>query len=384
MKVLFNLQPYHAPTLAHYQHAALVIAEGLKELGIEFYGNTDYWYDHDDQEYTVKKAPNGFVPDVELFSCWYVIRNRETFLNKVNYDRINILLDAQDGWETPVLWKDFDDFDLILKCHVPKPFRKFKHKMPWAKDLYAAYPEKTKPWNFGLSNRLIKYVDKYRSEEPQDQVLINFRMPYAVRAMSVEIIPPLIKHRFKIFNNITDSMDEMTTEDQLSYWAQSGRRHNEVYFKDINQSKFTFAFCGKLIDFAIANTLGARIDRMIKRLRVKFADALGLAPQDNKYQIILNYGGWRLFESFLSNTVPLQMDFEYWGMEWPEMPKDGEHYISVKGLRFKDAAKRILDMSEEERQRISENGREWCLSHYAPKPVAERFLKHIAEISEKK
>jgi hypothetical protein len=383
MKIKFNLQPYKDPTMAHYQHAALVIAEGLKELGYEFYGNIDFWYDHDVKEYTIKKAPEDFKADIDLFSCWYVIRNRKTFLESVNISHINILIDAQDGWETPTLWKEFDDFDLILKCHISKPFKTFKDKVNWAEEYYAAYPEKVVPWNFGLSNRLIKYIDKYKSEEPQDQVLINFRMPYAVRKMSVEIIPPLIKHRFKIFNNITDTMAEKTTSDPLSYWAQSGRRHNEVYFKDINQSKFTFAFCGKLIDFAIQQTIGARIDRMIKRIRVKIANAFGLPPQDNSYQMILNYGGWRLFESFISNTVPLQMDFEYWHMEWPEMPMDGEHYISVKGLRFKDAAKRILNMSEEERQRISDTGREWCLKHYSPKPIAERFLKHIEAINKK-
>ena len=114
MKILFHLEPYREPKMAHYQHAMLTIAEGLKELGVEFYGNIDYWYDLEDQEYTVQKAPEGFTPDVSIYSCWYVIRNKDTFLDKVNYDHINVLLDAQDGWETPVLWPIFDDFDLIL------------------------------------------------------------------------------------------------------------------------------------------------------------------------------------------------------------------------------------------------------------------------------
>jgi hypothetical protein len=384
MNILFNLQPYTSPSRAHYQHAALVIAEGLEKLGYTFYGNIDFWYNREKEEYTIKKAPADFEPDVNLFSCWYVIRNEETFLDKVNFNKINVLLDAQDGWDTPVISKEFEDFDLILKCHYSKPFRSFKYKMPWAKEFYASYPEKTVPWNFGLSNRIIDAIDKYRDCEVKDQVLINFRMPYAVRAMSVEIIPPLIDHKFKIHNNITDSMDELETDDDLSYWAQSGRRHNEIYFKDINEAKFTFAFCGKLIDFPISGSFGSRLKRFYQRLMVKISDLLDLAPKDNAYQLILNYGGWRLFESFISNTVPLQMDFEYWGMDWPELPKNGEHYISVKGLRFKDAAKRILDMSEGERQRISKNGREWCLTHYSPKPVAERFLKHIAEIPKKK
>jgi hypothetical protein len=385
MKVLFNLQSYVDAGKAHYQHAALVIAEGLEELGIEFYGNIDWWYDHENKQYTVRKAPEGFVPDVELFSCWYVVRNRDTFVEKMNLDRINIMLDAQDGWDTPVLWKEMELFDKILHCHSCKPFYKFKHKMSWSLEEHAAYPAHTVPWNFGLSNRLINMIDKYRAEEVRDQALMNFRMPYNVRAKSVEIIPPLIEHKFKVFNNVTDPInliaDDDLSYDDLSYWAQSGRRHNEIYFKDINQSKYTFAFCGREYDHPIPHTIGARIDRNLKRLQVKIHNTFGLPPVENKYIFILQYGGWRLFESFISNTVPLQMDFEWWGMDWPEMPKDGEHYISVKGFRFEEAAKRMLEMSEDERQRIANNGREWCLKHYSPKPVAERFLNHVKDIN---
>jgi hypothetical protein len=383
MKILFNLQPYEKPERAHYQHAVLVIAEGLEKLGYTFYGNTNFWYNREKQEYTIKEAPTNYTPDICLFSCWYIIRNENTFKDSIDFQKINVLLDAQDGWNTPVLNKAFDKFDLILKCHYSKPFRSFKYKMPWAQEDFAAYPEKTVPWNFGLSNRIIELIDKYRSLETKDQVLINFRMPYQVRAMSVNIIPPLIKNKFTIHNNVTDTLDQVETDDHLSYWAQSGRRHNEVYFKDINESKFTFAFCGKLMDFPISNNFISRIKRFYLRCAVKFADILALPPQDNKYQLILNYGGWRLFESLISNTVPLQMDFKYWHMNWPEMPEDGKHYISVKGLRFKQAAKRILEISEEDRINIAEEGRKWRLKHYSPEPVAKRFLKHIEDLKNK-
>jgi hypothetical protein len=377
MKILFKVQPYVKPALAHYQHSILVIAEGLKELGIEFYGNIDYWYDLEDQEYVIQKAPEDFQADVELYSCWYVIRNKETFEKEINSNAINVLLDAQDGWDTPTLWKEFDAFDLILKCHAIKPFREFKHKMPWATDNYAKYPEKTRPWNYALSNRLIRYVDKYRHLEPKDEVLVNFRMPHDVRSMAVNRMPHIIEPKYKIKNNITDPLSLMDTDDRMSYWGQTGRRHNEEYYQDINSCKYTFAFGGKLLNFPMKEDLASRVDLMRKRVAAKMANKFKLAPMENRYKALIQYGGWRLFESFISNTVPVQMDFEYWNLDWPEMPVDGEHYISVKGLRFEDAAHKLVSQTEEERQIMSDKGREWCLKHYSPKPVAQRFLEHI-------
>jgi hypothetical protein len=46
--------------MLHYKHAVLVIAKGLKELGYEFYGNIEFWYDHVMKEYNISKAPEDF------------------------------------------------------------------------------------------------------------------------------------------------------------------------------------------------------------------------------------------------------------------------------------------------------------------------------------
>ena len=380
MKIKFHLEKYVEPGKAHYQHAVLVVAEGLKELGVEFYGNIDYWFEPELNEYVIKKADDDFEEDINIYSCWHVIRSPEV-IKEVNYDKINILIDQQDGWVTPAQHPDFKDFDLILKCHCSKRFEKFTEKMEWATDYYTNYPDNLRPWNFGLSNRIIRMIDKYRHLEPKNQALVNFRMPYDVRSMSVEQISPIISKKYTIYNNITDPMSLLTTDDPLSYWAQSGRRHNEVYFKDINESKITYAFCGRVIDYPINKSLPSRTDRLIKRVNAKVANLLNLPPQENKYLLIIQYGGWRLFESFISNTLPLQMDFEYWGMWWPEMPVHGEHYWSVKGFRFKECAYEILNMPEEQRKEIAENGRAWALKYYSPKPVAQRMINYIKDVA---
>ena len=46
--------------------------------------------------------------------------------------------------------------------------------MEWAQERNASYLPQTKPWNFGLSNRIIEYVDKYRNLKVDNKVLCNF------------------------------------------------------------------------------------------------------------------------------------------------------------------------------------------------------------------
>ena len=89
------------------------------------------------------------------------------------------------------------------------------------------------------------------------------------------------------------------------------------------------------------------------------------------------YGGWRFFESFLSNTVPIQIDLDYWACEWPVLPIPGEHYWAVKGMDFEGSARELMKLSDQELKRISENGRKWVLDNYSPKPIADRFLSYI-------
>jgi hypothetical protein len=84
--------------------------------------------------------------------------------------------------------------------------------------------------------------------------------------------------------------------------------------------------------FLIPYTLGARVDGKVKILLAKYAKVFKLCPQDHRFLLIIQFGSWRLFESFISNSVPIQTDFDYLNMDWPEMIIFGEHYISVKGF----------------------------------------------------
>lgn len=87
------------------------------------------------------------------------------------------------------------------------------------------------------------------------------------------------------------------------------------------------------------------------------------------------------YQSFLSNTVPVQVDLEYWSCVWPEMPIHGVHYWSTQNVDFLGSAKALLNLTDLELDAIAETGRKWVLENYSPLPVAKRLLKYVEEIA---
>lgn len=43
LMIKFFLEPYLSPENAKYFHEFICLAEGFKMIGIEFFGNIDYW-----------------------------------------------------------------------------------------------------------------------------------------------------------------------------------------------------------------------------------------------------------------------------------------------------------------------------------------------------
>ena len=381
MKILFYSSAYQKPEWARYQHTSVSLAEGFRDLGIEYYGNIDYWYDLDNQCYLIQKAPEGFDPDVVIYSSHYLLDFPEELAN-VDFSKKTVLIDNEDGWDTPAMDDQYKDFDLILRCHLSKKVRTHREKMLWetAQAKCSNYLPQVKPWNFGLSYRMINAIDKFKDRPVKDQVLCNFRMPHNLRDLGVQGFNKVLDKKYKIFNNITETLDVTDTDDHLSYWSQTGRRHNEVYYKDINESKFNYAFGGKFYYDPIGHNKLLKLKQTFQRGMAFLSNKLGLSPKENTYYTMTQYGGWRLFESFLSNTVPIQIDFDYWDLDWPVMPEHGKHYWAVKGFRFEESAKELDQLSEEELQKIVEQGRQWVLDNYHPKVVAERFLSYIEKL----
>lgn len=376
MTFKFHISPYSNPGWARYQHTTVVLAEGFQALGLKYTGNIDYWWNVEEGEYLIQKSADDNA-DVHIYSS-HLLLDDPSYMEKIDWTKYNVFIDNEDGFDTPAMEDKYAKFNLILRCHVNKKFYTFTEKMEWAQEKRSNFLPQVKPWNFGLSNRIINYVDKYRGEEVKDRVLCNFRMPHNMRKLGVEGFNKVLSNQYEIYNNVTEGLDVTETDDDKGYWAQTGRRHNEQYYKDINGSKFTYAFGGKLWQDPIGSNKALKMKSIYYKgmdfIKKKISGVEMYAPE---IYTMTQYGGWRFFESFLSNTVPIQIDLAYWGCEWPEMPIASKHYWAVKGTNFEASAKELIKLSDEELQKISDQGREWVLKHYSPTAVANRFLSYI-------
>ena len=352
MTVLFYLSPQtHIPTNEVYEHAAISIAEGFKELDITFYANTIQWYDNETGDYLFKPGPSDFNPDVCIYSTSYFINKLGT-IKDIDTKKYNILLDLDDGYPTVSNSMEFIKFNLVLRTHYSLDYK---------------YNNNVKPWAFGLSNRIINEIDKTLDQQDGDDVYVNYRVGFNIRSLSINEMLPVLAKKFTINHFVTDNIDVKTmgNSNPNDYWNQTGRRHNTDYYKQLNKSLLTLTFCGafeqkepKLL-YRIKETIEKRIFRSSKNF------------------IVGNYDSWRFWESLYSNACPIHLNFDFWNLRFPVQPEEGKHYIGVQNMNFKETAERINSMSKSEIKPITQNGRDFVLENYAPLPTAKRLLNYI-------
>ena len=56
MKIKFFLTPVYPYGNDHYFHEIIVLAEGLKEIGVKLFGNVNYWQDYESKKYLINKS----------------------------------------------------------------------------------------------------------------------------------------------------------------------------------------------------------------------------------------------------------------------------------------------------------------------------------------
>lgn len=376
MKIKFFSSPYRDPGNARYQHTSVVLAEGLRELGVPYFGDREYWWDLSTNCYLISDGGQEDA-DVYVYSSQFLL-DFPSELEKIDYSKITILIDNEDGFYTPSMDDRYGKFDLILRCHYNKKFKEFKHLLDWdgKENWRPNYLKNVVPWNYALSYRMIEGVKKSWELKTENRVLSNFRMYHNYRQWSVEGFTKGFNNQIEIYNNITDSLEVLDTDDNLSYWAQTGRRHNEQFYSDINSSKLLFAFGGRVY----YDPSGSRFKELFGRAFCKIANLMSLPPQEYRFNTMTQYGGWRLFEGFLANTVPIQLNFDYWGLDWPVNPIHKKHYWGVDGYNFEASAKELLSLSDRELSDIAQEGKEWVMRNYSPRVVASRFIDHIENL----
>jgi hypothetical protein len=350
--IYFFCFPLGPPERAGYQHQLISIAEGLRELNISFYSNINYWnLDPINQNYL-------FLNDnsIDYRDCAAVVFSSTMF----NYDSMHLLpndlfndertykiifIDDSDGFITPG-FNLYKKVDIVLKSHYNKKYK---------------YPENFRPWQFGLTNRIIDALNPKPFQERKKEVLVNFRVSHKLRDQAERDIMPVIS-KFLKENDETDSIeDNKLIEDQLN-WHQTGRRHYSSFYQRLSNSAACACFGGEFQN-ALSNKEG-RAAYYLRQLNNK----INLIKPDR----VLQFDSWRFWESLAAGCCVLQVDLNKYGIKLPVMPANNRHYI---GVDFNNTSSLNKVFSNEKiLEDISESGKEWALKYYSPKQTAIRFL----------
>ena len=91
---------------------------------------------------------------------------------------------------------------------------------------------------------------------------------------------------------------------------------------------------------------------------------------------VISSDSFRFWESLACGTVPLQVDFEHYGLQLPVQPKPFEHYIPARfddlGTSVRNLKQRFCDLEQ-----IARQGRTWALENYSPSAATRRLLEFL-------
>lgn len=365
LKVYFYVQPQEK---GGYQHNSISIAQGLRELGIPYASNADYWKEADGQ-LLFKAAPDQDPADYDIVivSEQYLTYGDKQF-PKGYFDLPGkkVFLTTGDGMELhkqmhKALYKQFDLIPTFL-------YGGLKH------------PGNFQPWAFGLSQHMIDFSKPKLEKEPV--ICVNYRNSHSVRLQAQERIfdqlpKEMLDTRRDPFN-WRELADATNYEDFLVF--QSGGRHQKDYLERISGSMATATFGGhffikpwiwgwypfKFINYFVESAASiGRMNHLMKKIGF----------HTNHTYRIYQWDSWRFWESLAAKSVAINVDFEKYRCILPVMPQSGKHYLGVDLKNPKptfDLLKNPAAMRE-----IGEAGYEWALEHYSPKAQAERLLSYL-------
>lgn len=353
--VYFFCCPPGPPENTAYLHAIVSIAEGLQEIGINTYANIDYW-----------EGPAGFLlkkSSIDYRECDVVFLDSAFYDMNIEHlvptDIFNpnrkyklVYNDSSDGLITNGFRADISGSDIILKSHYSTKFE---------------YPANFKPWQFGLTSRIIDQVENLPFNKRKKEFLNNFRVHHPLREFAQKNIAPIFRKVLKE-NKDVDSFDDVAEMNALnhSYWWQTGRRHYPNYYKRLSESYACFCFGGTPLK-VYHGKKGIFWD-LVRRVDWHFPFL--------KYLKIYQFDSWRMWETWIAGCCMVHVDFEKYGILLPVMPVNGEHYL---GFDLENISKtgRLVENDPEIFERIGNNGRKWVIDNYSPRKTAERFINIV-------
>ena len=361
-----------------YFDAPLVLAEGLKALGVDFAANRDYWRQTPDSKETLfKKRPGLSHHDADvviIHDDWFFhypqstlkIRHRpappELFVPQRRYQLF--YLDTWVGARTNSWEPEFRHCDLILRTQYNRR---------------CSYPSNVKPWVLGFTERILQATSKQPAFQERRRVLLeNFaythHFEHGVRAEFSRKISPMLNSVLPVeqFRSTPDP-EEMSAFDRLM-WQQSVDKHNPDYFAALTSSAAVACFCGYLCPWWPAD---ASVHfRGAKRHQALAAFGRGLAGLLPRPPRLIQWDSWRFWETLCAGSAAFHLDLEQYGVELPVMPENWKHYIGVN-LENVDRDVRRITESPNLLEDVAAQGRQWAMENYSPKKAASRTLHAV-------
>lgn len=370
---------YCCPEPTNLQDDIIVIAEGLRDLGIPYYSSADYWRQSTaEDDYLFRRTPDVRPDDCDIVVLpytWFnwVLLEEPSPIRRPVPDGLfmpgrryrTVYMDTNDGLRT-VSWEPgFRRFDVI--------FRTKYCRRAWR-------PGNLRPWVLGLSNRMLKMTAGSPAfAERRRTLLVNFgashNYPHTARIRSNERFDPEVSRILEL----DPSRDNLSAEPGDPYdrlmWEQTNRRHSRSYYERLGRSQAVSCFCGDLIPpMPWKNPAQYLVGGNKAKLKRAFFDALALI--DPRPERIVQWDSWRFWESMAAGCAVFNIDLERYGALLPVMPENGRHYFGVN----LDAPRPLVDRIAADPsaiERVAAEGRRWALANYSPVAMARRFLAEL-------
>ena len=361
------------------QEDVITLAEGLRELGIPFHANCDYWQETTEPGSWLFRNDPAVDPDdcdvvvvSYFFPCWIRMKTFEAVytplpsgLFKPGRKYRTVCMDHFDGHRT-VSWEpEYRQFDLILRAKL--------NRRAW-------HPENMKPWVLGLNGRILKATEGGTEFSKRKRtMLVNFGAshpyPHGTRELATKRFFPQIKKLIPLDGTKDDLTKEPTDPYDRLMWKQTGERFSRNYYERLKQSQAVACFCGEMIPpIPFRNPDCYLVGGKRAKLRRFFYDLLGrLDPRPPR---AVQWDSFRFWEALAAGCAAVNIDLERYGVVLPVMPENWKHYI---GVNLENVDETIERMRTDDGclQRIAAAGREWAMQNYGPKKAAERFLEAI-------
>ncbi|MEP7305893.1 MAG: glycosyltransferase family 1 protein [Acidobacteriota bacterium] len=370
---------YCRDDVGNLQEDVVALAEGFLALGVPFSGSSNYWLRSTrPNDYLIRYNPDITPDDCDVvvvsytWSSWMRGRTFDVLrrplpenLFKQRRRYLTVCMDNHDGHRS-VSWEpEFRQFDAIFRSHM--------NRRAW-------HPENLRPWVLGLNNRIIEATpDGVLFAKRRQCILVNFGAshPYShgTRDLASARFGTKISRLLEIDITRDDLSNPPVDPFDVLLWQQTGGRFSRQYYQRLGQSQAVACFCGEMIppmpfrnpECYLVGGNRAKIRRGVYELLGRF---------DSRPPRSIQWDSFRFWETLAAGAVAFNLDLEHYGVEIPVMPVNWTHYVGVNLGRVDDTIER-LEGEPKALERIGRAGRLWALEHYAPRPMAERFLRAL-------